>query len=569
MNSSGKFSYLFRKYPLLRVVGIGSIVALIIFSIYFISFQTKLIPEIESIVPPVGSPGDVILINGKNFGNNRDMNYVEIAGTRLTASSYISWTDTCIKLVLPANVKDGLVYVGIKDIRSNPSLFANEVDIPIPVPSVHHVSRPIITSLSADKANIGDVLTIYGSNFGEARNQSRVLFTIDYNRKIRESNVKNISYFTENMIGANEDEFDYIMWSNTEISVVIPDGAFSGVVVVDTGKQKSDPKEITINQNSGEKSFVNKKIYLMTYSADVADVYCDGLSTITLRAPIPYETAAQPNVETTEVVPLPSLMKYQHDVIHQITKNRTSTVKNVMNYTFVLPVYEINTKVNADKIGLYTKMASRTLFNYTTQADALIPADDEAVKALEKQITGREKNPYRKAKLIYDYMLKNYGLLKKMRKGGADPLDLLSKKRGDAYDFAVIYAALLRAGGIPCFMDAGILIGQDLTTQAHWWNEFYIENFGWVPVDISLAAGLEYKAWGDFEVPPAEYYFGNLDSHHVLFSRGLNDLKPFSVDNKIVKQPRSFALQSIWEEASSNVNKYSSYWSTPVVRGVY
>ena len=144
MNSSGKFSYLFRKYPLLRVLGIGSIVAIIIFSIYFISFQTKLIPEIESIVPPVGSPGDVILINGKNFGNNRDMNYVEIAGTRLTASSYISWTDNCIKLVLPANVKDGLVYVGIKDMRSNPSLFANEVDIPIPVPSVHQVSRPFV-----------------------------------------------------------------------------------------------------------------------------------------------------------------------------------------------------------------------------------------------------------------------------------------------------------------------------------------------------------------------------------------------------------------------------------------
>lgn len=569
MNSSGKFSYLFRKYPLLRVLGVGSIIGIIIISVYIISFQTKLLPEIDSIVPPVGSPGDVILINGKNFGNNRDMNYVEIAGTRLTASSYISWSDNCIKLVLPANVKDGLVYVGIKDMRSNPSLFANEVDIPIPVPVVHQVSKPVISSLSSEKANIGDVLTIYGSNFGEARNQSRVLFTIDYNRKIRDSNVKNLSYFTENMIGANEDEFDYIMWSNTEISVVVPDGAFSGVVIVDTGKQKSDPKEITINQNSGEKSYLNKKIYLMTYSADVADVYCDGLSTITLRAPIPFETPAQPHVETTEVVPVPSLMKYQHDVIHQITKTRPSVLKNMMNYTFVLPVFEINTVVNADKIGNYSKMSSRSLYNYAVQPDALIPSNDEAIIALEKQITGREKNSYKKAKLIYDYMLNNFTLLKKMRKGGSDSKDLVTKKRGDAYDYAVIYAALLRASGIPCFMDAGILIGQDLTTQAHWWNEFYIENFGWVPVDVSLGAGLDYKDWGDFEASPAEYYFGNMDSHHVLFSRGLNDLKPFSVDNKIIKQPRSFALQTIWEEATSNVSKYSSYWSTPIIRGVY
>lgn len=569
MDSSGKTSYLFRKSPLFRILTCGIFVIVVLLIIYFISFKSKLVPEIDSIVPPVGSPGDVVVINGKNFGNSRDTNYVEIAGTRLTASSYISWTDTSIKLVLPANVKDGLVYVGIKDMRSNPLLFANEVDIPIPVPSVQQVSRPVITSLSSEKVNVGDMLTIFGNNFGDARNQSRVLFTIDYNRKIRDSNVKNISYFTENMIGANEDEFDYVMWSNTEITVIVPDGAFSGVVIVDTGKQRSVPKEIIINSNAGEKFFANKKIYLLTYSADVADVYCDGLSTITLRAPIPFETPAQPQVETTDVTPVPSLMKYQHDVIHQITKTRPSTIKNVMNYTFVLPVYEINTKMNVERIGAYTKMSSRPLFNYATQPDSLIPSGDETVTALEKQITGREKNPYKKAKLIYDYMLNNYNLLKKMRTGGADSRDLISKKRGDVFDFAVIYTALLRASGIPCFMDAGILIGQDLSTQAHWWSEFYVENFGWIPVDVALGSGLEYKDWGDFEQSPAEYYFGNLDSHHVLFSRGLNDLKPFSVDNKIVKQPRSFALQTIWEEATSNVNKYSSYWSTPVVRGVY
>ena len=242
MDSSKKFNYLFRKYPLLRIFSLLAVIFVILFAFYFITFQTKAIPEIDSIVPPVGSPGDVILINGKNFGESRDMNYVEIAGTRLTASSYISWTDKCIKLVLPANVKDGLVYVGIKNMRSNPSLFANEVDIPIPVPSGQKITRPVILGLSSEKVSVGDVLTIYGTNFGDARNQSRVLFTIDYNRKLRDSNVKNISYFTENMISANEDEFAYLSWSDTEISVIVPDGAFSGAVMVDTVKYRSDPR---------------------------------------------------------------------------------------------------------------------------------------------------------------------------------------------------------------------------------------------------------------------------------------------------------------------------------------
>ena len=569
MDLSGKYSYFFRKYPLLRVLSGLGIIVIILAVFYIVRSKSKLIPEIEAIVPPVGSPGDVIVIKGKNFGSNRDMNYVEIAGTKMTASSYISWSDSEIKLVLPSNVKDGLVYVGTKNLRSNATLFANVVDIPVPVPAVQQVSRPVIASLSSEKVNTGDILTIYGSNFGEARNQSQVLFTIDYNRRLRDSTVKNASYFTENMIEANEDEFDYIMWSNTEISVVVPDGAYSGVVIVDTGKQKSLPKEITVNENLGEKTFGNKKIYLLTYSADVADVFCDGLSTITLRAPIPFVTPYQPKVETIEVTPSPSLMKYQHDVIHQITKNRSSSIKNVMNYTFVLPVYEVNTKINAERVGSYTKTQARSLYSFATAPDSIIHSDDPDISSLALQIVGKERNNYRKAKLVYDFMLDNYTLLKKNRKGGAEPFDLISKKKGDAFDFAVIYTSFLRSLGIPSFVDAGILIGQDLSTQAHWWNEFYIENFGWVPVDLSLAAGLSYADWGELEVAAKDYYFGNMDSHHVIFSRGLNELKPFSVDNKIVQQPRSFALQTIWEEATSNVNKYSSYWGIPDVRGVY
>ena len=80
------------------------------------------------------------------------MSYVEIAGSKLTASSYISWTDNCIKLVLPANVQDGLLVVGTKEMRSKPALFANEVDIPVPVPAVQQVTKPLITMLSSDKS---------------------------------------------------------------------------------------------------------------------------------------------------------------------------------------------------------------------------------------------------------------------------------------------------------------------------------------------------------------------------------------------------------------------------------
>ncbi len=569
MDSSGKFSYSLRKYPIVRVLSVVFIISIILGVIYLVGFRTKQVPEITSVVPPVGSPGDLVVINGENFGSVRDMSYVEIAGSKLTASSYISWTNNCIKIVLPANVQDGLLVVGTKEMRSKPALFANEVEIPVPVPVVQQVTKPVITMLSSDKLSVGELLVISGNNFGDSKNQSKVLFTMDCNNKISEADYKNIAILTENMIPASEEDFDYVSWSDTEIQVHVPDGAHSGVLIVDNKKEKSEPKAIMINQDAGVKSYTNKKIYLLQYSADIADVVVSDIASITLRCPLPYVSVSQMPYEITDVSPAPILMNYQKNLIHQVTKNKSNTPKSVFSQTFVLPVYEVHSNVKADKI-VPLKNTDRNMFSVAMRPDSLVPSDNEALVALAAEIVGKEKNPYKKAKLIYDYMCDNYKIQHKLRKNDADPLDMIKSKKGDAYDFAVICTALFRAAGIPAFTDAGILVCQDLMTQTHWWCEFYVEKIGWIPVDPAIGAGLEYKKWTEGSITDArEFYFGNLDSHHITFSHGWNQLKPFSLDNKIVQQPRSFALQSIWEEASQSTVKYSSYWSIPVVKGVY
>jgi hypothetical protein len=360
-----------------------------------------------------------------------------------------------------------------------------------------------------------------------------------------------------------------VSWSNTEISVRVPDGASSGLVIVDTGREKSDPKELTIATDAGRKEFINKKIYLIQYTADLADIFSDDVSTITLRCPIPFTCAAQPEVQITETVPEPILMNYQNNLIHQITKNRNNTPKTVFRQNFVLPVFEVRTKVNTAKIGNY-KNTEKNLLSGALRADNLVPSSSPEVTELAAKIIGKEKNAYNKAKLIYNYLCDNYEVLSKVRKGDSDPLDLIREGRGDAYDFAVICTALLRAAEVPSYTDGGVLVNQDLQSQSHWWCEFYIDRLGWVPCDPALGAGFEYKRWTESEsADDRDYYFGNMDSHHILFSRGWSQLKPFSADSKIVQQPRSFALQSIWEEANKDTVKYSSYWSVPVVKGVY
>ena len=103
---------------------------------------------------------------------------------------------------------------------------------------------------------------------------------------------------------------------------------------------------------------------------------------------------------------------------------------------------------------------------------------------------------------------------------------------------------------------------------SHWWSEFYIENFGWIPVDIALGSGLEYKSFKNVE-DPKTFYFGNIDSQHIIFSRGYNEVKPTLSGGHIVSRDRTFAVQSIWEESSAGTVNYSSLWNEPVIAGVY
>lgn len=569
MEYSGKFSYLFRKYTQVRVACFLVVAAIAVPIFLIVGMHNKPVPEIEAIVPPVGSPGDVIVIKGKNFGETRDMSYVEFAGSKLTASSYISWNNDTIKLVLPSNIQDGLVVVGVNNQRSKPALFANEVDIPVPVTQSFQTTKPVISSLSSSKLGVGSLLTIYGNNFGTSRGQSKVCFTCDYDEAVSDASFLTNAILTSNTVCASDFDEDYEYWTNNEIRVRVPDGAYTGVVFVDTGREKSDTVEFTVTASAGTKGYNGKKIYLVQYSADVSDVMTTDVSTITLRCPVPVTSPWQPALEFTEIMPVPVLQNYQNCIIHQITKNRNNSPKSVFRQTFAVSVCEINTDVKVSGVGAYKNM-NQTLYEKYTKADEVVVSEANEIVALAAEITGKETNAYKKAQMLYNYMLDTYSVLDKVRNNDADPLELLKSTEGDAYDYAVIFASLARAAGIPALIDSGILIGQDLTTQAHWWNEIYLAGFGWFPVDVALGDYLDYKRWPDPDnMESALYYFGNLDSHHIVFSRGFNEIKPFAQDNKTVKYPKSFALQSIWEEASSNTAKYSSYWSVPSIKGVY
>ena len=79
---------------------------------------------------------------------------------------------------------------------------------------------------------------------------------------------------------------------------------------------------------------------------------------------------------------------------------------------------------------------------------------------------------------------------------------------------------------------------------------------------------MEFKAFQG-EPNSGKYFFGNIDAQRVAFSFAYKAIKQSLLSNKTVSMPRSFALQSIWEESTADVESYSSYWIVPAVLGIY
>ncbi|MCR5494621.1 MAG: IPT/TIG domain-containing protein [Treponema sp.] len=535
------------------------------FSILF-NFHVKKIPEIYSINPPVGAPGDLIIITGKDFGSIRDTSYIEFGGSKLTSSSYLSWTETEIKVVLPANIKDGLVVVETKDGRSKPAFFANTTAAPVAVNQNLQSNLPLITSITPDKIYPGTLISIKGVNFGNSRERSKVFFSTDREIKEEEKNTNPVNDEL-NFIEASEDDYNYVYWNDSEIKLYVPDGASSGFVYVETQKGKSTKRKFFIDSKAGKKSFISPRTFLVQTSVDIDETNGDKDSDIILRSPRPFITPSQPLVQMTEYSQEPVISDFQHTIIHQTTGAKSPLGKRTFQQSFAITVYETRTQITAAKLNL-SEPINETLINLYTKADACVPSDNEDVIALAKKVIGKEKNPYNQAVLLYNYMIQNYSIANNKKRSDKSPVELIKSKNGDAYDFAMIYTALLRACGIPAIPDSGLIVNSDMKTQNHWWSEFYLASFGWVPVDPALGAGMPFQSWQK-DIEASQFYFGNMDGQHIIFSRGWNEIKPSAPNNKIVHRQKSYALQSIWEEASGKTIKYSSYWSNPLVVGIY
>jgi hypothetical protein len=531
------------------------------------------IPNISFIDPRIGVMGEILTISGENFGNERDESYVTIAGIAPTTSSYVEWTNTRILVRIPEFGDSGLIYVYRNNKKSNAALFSNQATMPQTIQGENTGIGPRIVSVEPSSGPVGGAIVIRGSGFGASREGGGVFFAWD----AESSPSMPAEVSGPESVEVAETEFGYELWSEREIRVRVPDGAIGGNLTVRTPRGSAFPVFFDVTGKPGDKTYRDKRSYAISYSVDIQVQEASGSNSLYLWLPRPLSSASQRNTQSLSRTMDPIVENYRGTALFQLQNLKAATNMGI-TLSYLVDVYTVETDIRSQSIRTAGDGRSPVRAAYISPSP-LIPSDDPLIREQTAAILGREQNPYLRARRIYEYLIHEGGIQWTMPDNGAPrvpatalagelPRESLKNKQADPYMAAILFCAMARSAGIPALPVSGVLLDRDRRFNRHFWAEFWVDGFGWVPVDPTLGSGAAPSSF-ILRADRADYYFGNLDNQRISFSRGFTTLSQMDPRGRIAVRDREYALQSLWEEAVGGLESYSSLWSEVTINGVY
>jgi transglutaminase-like putative cysteine protease len=526
--------------------------------LFFILSCTEKTPVIISISPRIGTMGEILTIRGGSFGAERNESYVSIAGTAPTSSSYINWQDDFITLRVPEFGEAGLVYVHVEGEKSNGVLFSNAAAIPRPVQGPDMDLGPRIISVEPPAGTVGTVIRITGSGFGSSRERSGVYFSW----AAESAPAAPAETRTPESVEVSETDFGYELWSEREIRVRVPDGAISGNLEVRTLRGNARPIFFEAAGKPGTKTFRDKRSYTISYSVDIQVQEAANPNTLYLWVPQPLDSASQRNIQLLSRNREPFVENYRGTSLFQLN-NLSPRTSTGITLSWLVEVYTTETSIKVQSIKDAGDSPVKSMY---TQPSPLIPSENQRIKVQAADIIDRERNPYIKARRIYEWLIREGNIQADSLSGGA--IEALEENKADPYMASLLFCALARAAGVPSIPAAGALVNRNRQVTRHYWAEFWIDGFGWIPLDPALGAGAAPELF-NLRPDAAAYYFGNMDNQRITFSRGETVLSQIDPRGRAVAHPRNHALQNLWEEAAGGLESYSSLWGDVTITGMY
>ena len=315
-----------------------------------------------------------------------------------------------------------------------------------------------------------------------------------------------------------------------------------------------------------------RREYVVDFSLDIQlSGLVDG-GVVKVWWPLPVKTDAQDGVKLLHFEPsgvLVSQPEYDAQLGCVCFELQASQVGKGLKARsqFLFRRAQVRYVVNPDDVGAYDKEGELYQTYTSLHGNTIVDADMRA-KALE--LAGEETNPYRLARSVYDHVVGSIGY-------GNPPhaaLGALGRETatfvhengwGDGVAQSVYFVALCRYLGVPARTCVGYLFHVGAPEQ-HAWAEFYLPNYGWVPVDPRLA-GIPAQVTDCPETLKTQfhdYYFGQLDPLRMEVQKDVDLLPPQTGAN--VDFPR-LTLMEPWVDVvdSPDVVRTKKFFSVDLV----
>lgn len=510
-------------------------------------------PRLHALTPQVTTPGRVVSLQGRFFGRERGTSAVSFAGGEPRTSAYRSWSDERIVVVVPASFASGLVRVVTPAGASNGILLTHRDDLPRPVAgSPRPGSPPIVSAVSPSAGAVGEQITISGAGFGAS--PGAVRFTAAAGGEG--------AAWPNPVIESSSVDLDHVRWSDRVIVVRVPAGVRSGEVSVRNGAGQSAAHEFEVRSEVGTVRYLDPRGYAATYAVSIAAAGAAGGVELYLWIPAIPETPAQRHLAEPSVNERP-IQRDPAGVGLFRFRDPVSGVSREVRSDYRVRRYAVQTTIEPSSVrGYRTDSAFHERF---TGGDAVVPSGGNLPAIAERAMRGYV-NPLWRARLTFDYVVERLQPVAaagaRIAPAGTGPMQVVAaaidERRAAPYEYALTFSAVARAAGIPARPVAGYLIDDSARAVPHYWAEFYLQDFGWVPVDPAMEAGAALLAWhtDDAAVDP---WFGTLDSRRIVMAKGISDPQPIARARRL-QRPEVPGLQTAHEDVVGATSEYRTNW---------
>ncbi len=269
----------------------------------------------------------------------------------------------------------------------------------------------------------------------------------------------------------------------------------------------------TTTISSGQIKLNNPKKYSVKYTVMIKN---SGFNSDKLQIylPMPSEWDAQKDIKLGQISPPLTSQETEKNSGNAMVYwelNQAPKINTTQDFTLQFDLTTYETKTSIDPASVKPNNTGSTEYKHYTKPEKYIESDDPKIIQLANKLAGNETNPYRLAKIFYNFIIDNshYKLLGQGLNGAKY---LLDTGNGECGDYSALFIALSRVKGIPARPVVGFwaISGNN---QTHVWAEFYLDGAGWIPVDATI---------GQQSTDKHTYYFGNMDNRRVILSKGFN-----------------------------------------------